>query len=457
MSLQLTNGNALVIQEIKQNPYNLMATYIADYDDCLLLLLNGDKKDYEQRKGHMDVRLDILDRGPKNNPWYRLCKAGLYIRWSMVSIRMGENFKAAGYFRKSYLLLKENRKQFPQFEYNNAFWGLEQAIVGTIPDEYKWIASVFGLKGNIKKGVNYISDFIGGHSSNDPMQMEAVLYYCYLKFYFQYQQQDVWNFMNSTNFHVDDNLLYRLIKASIGRNYRKADEGIQLLKAAEQSPLYAQFPIMDYEMGCALLNKLDPSCTFYFQRFLSKYKGGLYVKDAWQKLALAYYLQGNMQRASECRKNIGQNGNTMFDADRQSARFSKSKEWPNKLLLQARLLTDGGYYLKALSKINAGSATEFNSEAEKLEYYFRSGRIYDELGSTDKALQLYQAAVNAGKDRQEYFGARAALQMGFIYERKGLTNEAIQKYEECLTMKGHDFKNAIDQQAKAGINRLTAD
>lgn len=456
MSLQFAQANAMVIQEIKQNPYNLMATYIADYEDCLVILLNGDKKDFEQRKSHMDMRLDILDRGSKTNPWYRLCKAGMYIRWSMVYIRMGENFKAAGYFRKSYTLLKENRKLFPQFEHNDAFGGLEEAIVGTIPDEYKWIASILGLKGNIKRGVARIGDFINTHNATDPMHMEAVLYYCYLKFYFQYQQADVWAFMNSSRYPAKDNLLFQLIKASVGRNYRKADEGIQLLKTAEQNPVYSQFPIMDYELGCALLNKLDPSSITYFQRFLSRYKGGLYVKDAWQKMALAYYVQGNTAKAKACRESIGKNGNTMFDADRQAERFSKTTEWPNVLLLQARLLTDGGYYQQALAKINSGNVSEFNTEAEKLEYYFRNGRVYDELGNTDKALQFYQSSINAGKKRKEHFAARAALQMGFIYERRGLIHEAIARYNECLSMDDHDFKNAIDQQAKAGINRLTA-
>src|SRR4051812_3509123 len=63
MALHLDEGTAELVQEIKDNPYNLMATYLADYHDCLLLLFNGDKTDYEQRRGHMDSRLNILDRG----------------------------------------------------------------------------------------------------------------------------------------------------------------------------------------------------------------------------------------------------------------------------------------------------------------------------------------------------------------------------------------------------------
>ncbi|HTM67052.1 MAG TPA: tetratricopeptide repeat protein, partial [Flavipsychrobacter sp.] len=58
--------------------------------------------------------------------------------------------------------------------------------------------------------------------------------------------------------------------------------------------------------------------------------------------------------------------------------------------------------------------------------------------------------------RQEHYAARSALQMGMLYEKSGNTNEAVKCYNECLSMRNHDFQANIDQQAKAGINRLTA-
>jgi hypothetical protein len=48
MSMQFAEGNETIMQEMRSNPYNLMAGYIADYADCLLLLFNGNPKDYEQ-------------------------------------------------------------------------------------------------------------------------------------------------------------------------------------------------------------------------------------------------------------------------------------------------------------------------------------------------------------------------------------------------------------------------
>jgi hypothetical protein len=46
--------------------------------------------------------------------------------------------------------------------------------------------------------------------------------------------------------------------------------------------------------------------------------------------------------------------------------------------------------------------------------------------------------------------------MAGIYERRGQIAEARRYYELCLSMRGHDFQSNIDQQAKAGLGRLTS-
>ncbi|MEJ0081409.1 MAG: tetratricopeptide repeat protein [Puia sp.] len=59
------------------------------------------------------------------------------------------------------------------------------------------------------------------------------------------------------------------------------------------------------------------------------------------------------------------------------------------------------------------------------------------------------------KNRREYYGARAALQIGYIYESQGDKKTALIYFRKVLDMKSHDYKNALDQKAKAGIERCT--
>jgi len=456
MSLRLAEGNTYVRREIIQHPYNLMATYLADYDDCLLLLFNSDRHDYEQRKSHLDDRLELLEHGDEKSPWQRLCRAGVYLHWALIHVRMGDNFKAATLFRKSYMLAKENSELFPNFEYNKVFLGLEQTVVGTIPDNYKWIASMFGMKGSVRKGVEQLETFINTHNSNDLLQREAIVLHTYLKFYLLSQQGAVWNFLNSNQFSTHDNMLFMFVKTNIAVNYRKADAAIETLKEHERSAGYAQFPIFDFEMASALLYKQDAAtCIAYFQKFFKNYKGKLFIKDAWQQMALAYYLQHDMRQASYCMEQIKRQGNAQVDADKQAQRFAEKGEWPNLVLLQARLYIDGGYYKQALEKLNTVNERIFSNFSDKLEYYFRLGRAWDEQGAGNKALQYYRETINMGRDHTDYFAARAALQSAFIYEHSGRNKEALASYRDCLSMHDHDFQSSIDQQAKAGVNRLT--
>lgn len=454
MSLQPEEGNALIRKEIAENPYNLMATYLADYEDCLLLLFNGDKADFNQRIGHMDARLNLLERGDENSPWYRLTRAGIYLHWAFVYVRMGENLKAGIHFRKSFLLLKENRKRFPSFAYNEVFWGLEQAAVGTVPDEYKWVASVLGLKGSVKGGNAVLDAFLKTHSNEDIFYREAVIFSCYLKFYLLYHQEEVWNFLRS-NSYTADNLLNLFVKANIALNYRQADAALQTLKQIEAMPDSRRYPIFNFEHASALYLKLDDDCIGYYQKFLAAYKGRIFVKDSWLRMAYAYYLKGDMQHAAYCLGQVTKQGTTTVDADKQAQRTAQTGEWPNKTLLQVRLLIDGGYYSQALSRINTVKTNQLKETAEQIEYYFRLGRIYDETGNSPMAIRNYQLTADMGRDRHEYFAARALLQTAFIYEREGNKNKALQKYNECLDIGDHDYKNSIDQQAKAGVNRLT--
>lgn len=455
MSLQPDKGNEYIKKEILADPYNLMATYIADYDDCLQLLFNGNQLDYEQRKHHLGERIKILNRGDDNSPWYRLCQAGIYMHWAFVNLRFNDNFKAANNFRKSFSLLKDNRSVHPRFEYDDIFFGIEEAAIGAIPDNYKWIAAIFGMRGDVKSGTARIKNFIADHSINDPLYKEALVYYAYTCYFISSDKDEAWRVVNTNNFSTEGNLLNSFVKGNIALNYRRAASAADIFDEASDVDGYSEYPILDYEYAYALLHKLDFNAVVLFKSFLSRYKGNIYVKDALQKMAYTYYLKGDMEKANSTMARILLEGTTMTDADKQALRIAENGQWPNKILLSAQLYIDGGYYQKASELLSKYSAESFEQEAHVLEYYFRQARVYEETNKISNALSLYSKAIDRGINRKEQFGARAALHCGFIYEKQGNKKMAVKYYELALSMKDHDFKNAIDQQAKAGVNRLT--
>lgn len=452
MSLRPDEGRKTLMSELAANPNNLMLVYLLDYEDCLLLLFNGSREEYDKRKEHAGQRITILDKGDKQSPWYRLCKAGVYMHWSIIYGRFGDNIKAATAYRKSFILLKENRSRFPAFRYNDVMYGVEEAIAGTIPEGYAWLASMLGVKGDVSRGVRRIGSFVAAHKPEDMFYAEALMYYDYLRFYLLSEKEEAWQAISSRS---EDNLLFLFLKANMALNFRKSEAALATLKQAEKLQGYEDFPMLDYEMACALLFRQDPACIRYYQRFIERYRGSFFLKDAYMRMAFFYYLRNEQALADRYRKKILDKGNTIADSDKQAVRFAKKNAWPNKVLLQVRLLSDGGSHAAATKLLAQYDAKDFATPAHVTEYYYRKARLLHEADKHKEAVYYYNEAIKAGRELPEQYAARAALQMGLLYEDQRKPNEAIYWFKESMKMENEEFKNSIDQQAKSGINRLT--
>jgi tetratricopeptide (TPR) repeat protein len=455
IALRISEANGLLKQEMREQPYNLVPVLLSNYDDCLTLLFNGDPAEYVRRKPNMDKRLALLKKADNNSPWYRYSLGLVYFQWAAVRIRFNEYFTAGTEFRKSFLYLKENRNQYPAFRNNQVLLGLEEAIVGTIPDSYRWITSMLGMKGDVKKGTAQIADFLNRRDSSTAlMREEAIFYYAYLRFSLMMDRKETWKYLDESELDFRHNHLFTFMKANFALNDNKAALAEQTLKNRNMQAGYLDAPVFDYQLGIALLQKTDPACIESFQRFINRYKGRLFVKDALQKMSLIHVAQGDLQGAVKYKSKIKAAGNLQIDADKQAQRYAESAGFPNPILVKARLLCDGGYFTAAVDQLKMYKAADFREIADQLEYNYRYARIYTLMGKPMQAIPFYEATIKAGASRPEHFAARSALEMGQIYEDQGQTDQAIACYRKCLSMKNHDYKSSLDQKAKAGINRL---
>jgi len=164
-------------------------------------------------------------------------------------------------------------------------------------------------------------------------------------------------------------------------------------------------------------------------------------------------MMGNTAAAEKARQMVLTKGATDSDADKKALRDAKANYWPNLLLLKARFLSDGGYHKEALAQLHGKTENDFPKEEDRLEYVYRAARIFDDLGREEEAINAYLAAIRLGEFRKEYYAARAAVQIGQIYEARGQKALAIQYYQRCLDMGDHEYKNSLDQRAKSGIMR----
>ena len=334
-------------------------------------------------------------------------------------------------------------------------YGPMQVVAGTIPDGYKWIAGLFGIKGSIGKGMALMQTVI---NSNDGYARlfanEAAFYYCYIMFYIQNQPEKVFQFISQKKLDLVNNHLLAYMGANLAINNKMNEYARNIIQNRNNSPAYMQTPIWNFELAYVQLRHLElAEATKNYEYFLTHFKGKFYVKDACEKLSWCYYLQGNTAAANKARQMVLKRGNTDTDADKEANKNAKSGRWPNPLLLKARVLNDGGYNEQAIVLLQTKYVDDFTDATDKLEYTYRSGRIYDDLNKDDAAIKNYLTAISLGINRTEYFASRAALQIGMIYEKQGNKSLAVQYYKKCLEMPNHDYKDSMDQKAKSGIAR----
>ena len=454
-SLKLDSGEQLVNQARKENPDNLIPEILDSYIDFYILFFNEDPKDYDRLMGHFSDRLDKLEEGPDNSPFYNFCRTTLYMQRACVEIKFGRQWSAGWDFRKAFALVKQNKKDFPSFVLNNVFYGPMLVAAGTIPDGYKWMAGLFGIKGSIKDGIAVIEQLVASQDSYARLFFNEVsFYYCYIIFYIQNDPDKVFRYVDQQKLDLVNNHLLAYMAANLAVNNKKNDLAASIIQKRNQSKDYLDISVWDFELAYTRLRRLQTNeAIYYFQQFNSEFKGKFYVKDALEKLSWCYYLQGNMKAAEATRKLVISKGNTQSDADKQADRAAKAGSWPNPLLLKARLLSDGGYSKEALELLNGKSAADFERPEDKLEFAYRVGRIYDDLGRNEEAVGMYLFAIRLGEGRTEYFAARSALQIAYIYEKEGKKDLAIRYFQQCINMKDHDYKDSLDQKAKAGIAR----
>jgi len=452
MAMKVTQGRNLLSQELKSNPKNILPLVLINYEDFISLVFNENPDEYKKRKPLKEKRLDLLDNADQTSPYYLFSKALLYFQWSMIQIKYSDYWNAAWDFRKSYLLFKENKKKFPDFTYNNIYIGAQETVISTIPKGYRWISNILGLKGEMRTGLNTLQYALA--SKELPFKEEAYLYTIYLKNYIQNDIEGANLLITKNNLDTKNNQLFCFMAANLALNNKKAAVTESLLLNRTKSNAYIPFPMLEYELGDALIRRLDMSAISHFQQFISTSKSNFYLKDACLNMAYAYYLQGNLSAANQYKEKIKSIGKTESDADKQAQKFAESGVFPDKDLLKARLLNDGGYNDQALKILQSKTIQTFKLESERLEYIYRFGRVYDDLNQDDKAVEYYLQTIAMGEHSTEYFAARAALQAACIYEQKGRKNEALLYFNKVLEMDDHEFKNSIDQRAKSGINRV---
>ncbi|MFT7589793.1 MAG: hypothetical protein ACI959_002013, partial [Limisphaerales bacterium] len=153
-SLRLEEGKALLEEEKASNPDNLIPWYVENYIDFFVIYIDEDAKEFVEREKLKATRIDKIREGSNKEPWNRYCQAEIHLQWALSRLKFEEYLSAFREVRKAFKLLEENKRKFPDFSPNYKSLGLLHAIIGAIPDQYKWGVNIIGLNGTIEQGMS---------------------------------------------------------------------------------------------------------------------------------------------------------------------------------------------------------------------------------------------------------------------------------------------------------------
>ncbi len=459
MQLDFTTATSFLSKEKTVNPGNAAPAYIAHYIDFLKSFISEEDRDYLQLKNNFDSRLEQIETGAAGTAWMNMARGEMIMQLAIVKLKRKEYISAGYYIRRSYKLLEENQINFPKFIPHLKALGFFHAMIGAVPENYKWLSNLVGLKGTIAQGGDELSQLIQQLEKDDELKFlmtEACLLKIFIATHLEKNYPSALALLEKTKKNQPaDNQLLAFMESNTHIISGNCKEGLRILNAFRPQPGQLHIFYLDYSTGMLKLNNLDDNAAQHFTRFVSGYKGKSFIKSAYHKLGWLALLQNDTSGYYKFMENVKRAGDDFTDEDKQALKEALAHELPNTHLLRARLLFDGGNYNGALAELAGKPTAEFPKFRDQLEFTYRLARIFDKKGQTEKAIQYYSKTYENGMRTEWYFAANAALHNGMMYESKGDKLNAKAWYRKCLELRNHEYQNSIDQKAEAGLNRIT--
>jgi tetratricopeptide (TPR) repeat protein len=455
LNLRLSTARALIAAEKKNNPQNSVTILLDNYVDYFELITSESKKDFDRLKSNKSLRLSRLEREDKASPYYLYSIAVINLQWAMIRSNFQEYMTAAMEINRANNMLRDNIKKFPTFLPNHKDLGVINALLGSIPDGLKGTLGFFGIKGNTQTGIRTLENLVNilPKSPYSHFYDETVFYLAYIQIDIVKDTSAYNKIIRNTQLIDNASLLKTYIRGYTAMKTAHNSEAISVLSNRPSGNGYQSYPHLDYLLGLANMHRLDKSAAGYFNNYIKTYKGVNYTKDAYLNLAWLELLSGDEAGYNNYIALVKSQGYNYHDKDKQALKEANDPA-PDVDLLKARLLYDGGYYEKALNVLDDKRTENFKNQRDKIEYSYRSGRIYDAIGKDDLAIKFYQNAIALGKNERYYFAANSALAIGQIYEKKKNYPLAKAFYNTAINMKNHDYESSIESKSKEGLKRL---
>ena len=436
------------------SPTNCLQGFVADYADMIALLSLDDDRLWRQWAPRQAQRLDQLEALDEKSPYQRFLRAEIRLHWAFVKLKFGKETAASWDVIGAYKLLAENQRLYPSFLPTYKSLGVLRVIIGSVPESYAWVPRLLGLRGNIREGMANLQLAQRDSTFATEARLTDLLIRAYVLRFTENDKLALNRFVAES----PDNLLIRFFAATTATKNGQSEQALAWLTSRPVGPAYVTLPVIENVLGDIYLQRGDYTTALkHYSKFLSQYRGQNLVKDSHYKRFLCYWLAGDEARARAELPRVPATGQTTVEADKaaQKGAVTYLKTFPGqrqRVLMQARLASDGGFLEEALAVLKPVNETTFRTIAERAEYHYRLGRIHQRGGNVPTAIRAFERSITLSDPDQLSFGATSALQLGYLFQQQGNVPRARQAFEKAISYKHHEYKNSIDNKARAALN-----
>ncbi|MEQ6119273.1 hypothetical protein [Reichenbachiella sp. MALMAid0571] len=426
--------------------------YVKNLADVVELLLNEDTELYKSYDDREDDYLKEIKKMSDSDPFKLFYTAEIKLMWALVKIQYGDELNGGMNLRSSWSSIQKNISTFPGFNANNKTLGLLHIVFGSMPDNYQWILKLLGIRGNIPKGIEELNMI----TEMSPFWLETAIIKSVVSVNILNTPQESLAFIEKLLSENPDNIIINYLYNTTLIKYSKSQEALNnLTKLLYLDNDYLFLNLIYYQLGEIYLQKQDYNrARLFYSKFLNDHKGQNFVKDAWCKTAITYWLQNNEKLADVHAEKADDSGRTFVSADKNADEILGEDQLPNKELMKIRLATDGGYFDEAERMFSSLNENMFETKKEKTIYYYRQARLKHKLGEEDKAIYFYLYTIKKAGNENWYYAPYSCLNTGYIYMDKGETEKAKFYFNKTLSYKKHQYKTGIDVKAETALNAI---
>ena len=425
------------------------SVYIASLAESLELLITEDFTKFSLYEERFHSRLDKNLKGSPRD--YQFLQAEIRLQWAFVYLKFGHELDAALHLRQAYQIAEACKEKFPEYLPIRKTTGLLQIIVGSVPDKYNWVLSLLNMSGSVTSGLAELQNVA---SSSSQLAFEGRLLLALVKGFVLAQPGTALEDITLILEKEKSNRLAVFLSASLALKDSQSELALHMLTNLSESSIGIPLYYADYLKGEAFLHKGDYLNSISSYRwFINHQTGQNYIKDAYYKIGLCYWLNGNENDALALFKEARNRGKEATEADKSAARSLSEKTPPHIKLSKIRYFTDGGYYQEADKLLASITSMDLTKKKDQVEYYYRKARLAHKLNKADAA-EFYQLTIEMTGQESWYFAPNACLQLGYIYQSQNKIREAEEYFQRALSYRRHEYKNSIDSKARSALAQL---